>query len=102
MTGANATEVQIDTDAHETMTGMRDHDRAAEVQVGRGNHEHVAQARNIRHTVAQNHPPLREVGTVRDTTRALPGATVVDMVAEVQTIWKGVCFNCISESHLIS
>lgn len=31
MTDANATEVQIDIDARETMTGTRDRDRVAEV-----------------------------------------------------------------------
>jgi len=86
MTDANATEAQIDTDAHETMTGMSGHDHAAEVQVGGGNHEYVGRARSIRHTVAQNHLRLHGMGTVRDTTHALTGVTVVGMVAGEQTI----------------
>lgn len=86
----DVTEVRIDTDARETMTGTRNLDRAAEVQAGGGNHEHVARARNIRHTVAQNHLLLREMGTVRDNSRALTGVTVVDTVAEAQTTWRGV------------
>jgi hypothetical protein len=70
MTDANATEAQIDTDAHETMTGTRGHDRAAEVRVGGGNHEHVVQARNIRHTVAQNHLLLHGTGNGQGTALA--------------------------------
>ena len=88
MTDTNATEVQIDTGARETMTRTRGHDHAAEAQVGGGNHEHVARARNIRHTVVQRHLLLREMGTVKDISRALPGATaedMVDTVAEAQT-----------------
>jgi len=86
MTDANATELQIDTDAHETMTGTRGHDHAAEVQVGGGNREHVGRARSIRHTVAQNHLRLRGKGMVKDITPALTGVTVVGMVAGAQTI----------------
>ena len=85
-TDVNATEVQIDTDARGTMTGTRDHDHAAEVRVEGGKHEHVVQARNIRHTVAQNHRPLHETGMVRDSARDPIAVMVLDMVAEVQTI----------------
>ena len=87
MTGANVTEAQIDTDAHETTTGTRGHnDHAAEVQVGGGNHEHVGRARSTRHIVAQNHLRLCEMGMVRVTIRAPTEVTVVGMVAGVQTI----------------
>jgi len=85
MADANATEVQIDTAAHETTTGTKDHDRAAEVRVGGGTHEHVARVRSIRRIVAQNRLPLHGMGMVRDTTRALIGAMVVDTEAEAQT-----------------
>jgi len=84
-TDANATEVQIDTGAHETMTGVRDHDRAAEARVGGGNHEHVVQAQNTRRTVVQNHPLLHGTGMARDSTRNLIGVMVLDTVAGVQT-----------------
>lgn len=92
MTDANATKVQIDTDAHKTMTGTKGHDRAVEVQVGEGNHEHVVPARNIRHTVAQNHLLLHGVGMVKDSTRDFIGVMVLDTVAEAQTTWRGVYF----------
>ena len=84
-TDVNATEVQIDTDARETMTGTRDHDRAVEAQVERGNHEHAVQARNIQHTVAQNHRLRHETGMVRDSARDPIVVMVLDTVAEVQT-----------------
>jgi hypothetical protein len=86
MTDANATGVQIGTDAHETMTGTRGHDRIVEVRVGGGNHEHVARARNIWHIAVRNHLPLRETGTVRDIPRVLIEVMVADMVAGAQTI----------------
>jgi len=85
MTDANATEAQIDTGAHETMAGTRGHDHAAEARVGGGNHDNVGRAQSIRHTVAQNHPRLRGMGMVRDTTRVPTGVTVVGTVAGVQT-----------------
>jgi hypothetical protein len=86
MTDANGTEAQIDTDAREMMTETRGHDRAVEARVGGGNHEYVARARNIRHTVAPKHLPLRETGTVRDNPRVLTEVMVVDTVAGEQTI----------------
>ena len=84
-TDANETEVQIDTDAYETMKGTRDHDRAAKVRIGGGNHEHVVQAQNIQRTVAQDHLLLHGTGVVRDSTRDLIGVMVLDTVAGVQT-----------------
>lgn len=104
MTDANATAtaVQIDTDAHETMTGTRGHDHVAEVQVGGGNHEHDGRVQSIRHTVAQNHLRLNEMGMVRDTIHALTGATVAGMVAGVQTISRGVYSYRAFESNSIS
>lgn len=84
-TDANVTEVQIDTDAHETMIGARDHDRAAEVRVEGGNREHVVRARNIQRTVVQNLPLLHGTGMARDNTRDLIGVMVLDTVAGVQT-----------------
>ena len=84
-TDVNATEVQIDTDARETMTGRRNHDRAVEVRVEGGNHEHAVQARNIRHTVAQDHRLLHETEMVRDSARDPIVVMGLDTVAEVQT-----------------
>jgi len=84
-TDASATEVQIDTDVYETMTGTKDHDRAAEVRVGGGNHEHVVRAQNIQRTVAQNHLLLHGTEVIRDSTRDLIEVMVLDTVAGVQT-----------------
>jgi hypothetical protein len=84
MTDANATEARIDTNAHETMIGTRDHDRVVEVRVGGGNHEHVVQAQNIQRTVAQNHLLLYGTGMVRESTRDPIRVMVLDTVAGVQ------------------
>jgi len=82
MIDANATEVQIDTDPHETMIGAGGHDRAAEVRVGEGD---AAPARNIRHTVARNHLPLHGAEMVKDNTRDLIEVMVPDTVAGART-----------------
>lgn len=57
----NATELLIDADVRETMTGKRGLDLAAEVLAGGGNHEDVAQAQNIQHTADLNHLLLNGV-----------------------------------------
>lgn len=84
MIGANATEVQIDTDAHSTMTRTEDHDHVAEVQGEGGNHERVAPARNTRHTVAQNHLLPQGTGMATDNVHGLVEVMVLDTVAEGQ------------------
>lgn len=76
------------------MTGTKDHDRAAEVRVGGGNHEHVVQAQNIQRTVAQNRLLLHGTGMIKDSTRDPIGVMVLDTVAGVQTTWRGVHFKC--------
>ena len=82
MIDVNATEVQIDIDPHETMTGMKGHDRAAKAQVGEGD---AVPARNIRHTVARNHLLLHGAEMVKDNTRDLIGVMVPDTVAGART-----------------
>lgn len=84
MTDTNATEVQINTDTREMMTRTIGHDRAAEAKVGGGNRKHVARVQNTLRIVARNLLLLREMETVRDTTRDLIGA-MVGTVAEAQT-----------------
>ena len=72
------------------MKGMKGPDLAAEALEGGWNPEHVAQARSTPHTAVLSHLLLTEAETVKETTRVL----IVAMVVEAQTIWKGVYQTC--------
>jgi hypothetical protein len=86
VTDGTATEVQIDTDPHETMIGTGGHDHAAKALVEGGNRGHVARARSIQPTAVLNRLLQHGVEAVKETTRALIVVMGEGMVVEARDI----------------